>query len=187
MPWIWTGFITISLFCALLTGQIPQLAAAVTEGADRGVRLAISLAGPLCLWSGLNRLMVQIGWMDRVAVLLRPVLRRLFPAAWSHPEIRQALCANVSANLLGLGSAATPSGIDAAKRMAAGRETAGDELCRLVVMNTASVQLIPFTVAAVRAGAGAGSPFDLLPAVWVTSLCSVTAGLLAAKGLSKWI
>ena len=182
MGWMWTVFVTGALICALIFGQTDMLAAAVLDGARRGAALALSLAGPLCLWSGLNHAMAQIGLTARLSHLLRPVLSGLFPHAWQDPYAREALSANLAANLLGLGSAATPSGIRAAKRIA------GDEheLCRLVVLNTASVQLIPATVAAVRAQAGAAAPFDILPAVWFTSLCAVATGLLAAKGLSKW-
>ena len=94
---------------------------------------------------------------------------------------------NVSANLLGLGNAATPAGIRAAQAMAldAHGKTATDELCLLVVLNTASIQLLPVTIASVRETAGAAVPYDILPAVWITSLCSVTAGLLAGKLLSR--
>ena len=91
-----------------------------------------------------------------------------------------------SGSLLGLGNAATPLGIRAATRMAQGCSgVASDELCRLVVLNTASVQLLPTTVAAVRSGCGAAAPFDILPAVWVSSLLSVTVGLLAARLLER--
>ena len=93
-----------------------------------------------------------------------------------------AIAGNVSANLLGLGNAATPLGLEAAQRMA--RRTpgiAGDSLCMLVVCNTASIQLIPSTVAGVRAAAGSAAPFDILPAVWLASVISVTVGILAAK------
>ena len=117
----------------------------------------------------------------------RPVLRRLFPHAARDVQALDALSMNVSANLLGLGNAATPAGVRAAQAMA--RElrgdTASDELCLLVVLNTASIQLLPVTIAAVREAAGAAVPFDILPAVWVSSLCSVTAGLLAGKGLAR--
>jgi spore maturation protein A len=93
--------------------------------------------------------------------------------------------ANVSANLLGLGNAATPLGIQAARRMARGcHGAASDELCTLVVLNTASIQLIPATVGSLRAAAGSAAPFDILPAVWLTSVLSVAAGLTAARLLS---
>ena len=98
----------------------------------------------------------------------------------------EAVSANVSANLLGLGNAATPAGIRAAKRLAQGcGGTASDDLCRLVVLNTASVQLLPTTVASVRAGLGCGAPLDILPAVWVSSVLSVTAGMAAAGILRR--
>ena len=119
--------------------------------------------------------------------LLQPVLRRLFPRASRDAQTLDALSMNVSANLLGLGNAATPAGVRAAQAMA--RELRGskasDELCLLVVLNTASIQLLPVTIAAVREAAGAAVPFDILPAVWVTSLCSVTVGLLTGKGLAR--
>ena len=93
----------------------------------------------------------------------------------------------MSANLLGLGNAATPLGVQAARRMADGTGgRASDELCRLVVLNTASIQLLPTTVAGVRAALGAENPFDILPAVWLASVLSVSVGLLAAHLLGKF-
>ena len=89
----------------------------------------------------------------------------------------------MSANLLGLGNAATPAGIRAAQRLHAlsGGEAASDELCRLAVLNTASIQLLPTTAAALRSACGAESPFDILPAVWISSAAGVAAGLLAER------
>ena len=118
---------------------------------------------------------------------MRPVFRRLFPQASRDEQALGYLSANVAANLLGLGNAATPLGIAAVKRMQtlAGTREATDEMCLLIVMNTASIQLIPSTVAAVRAANGASAPFDILPAVWITSACSVTVGILAAKLLKR--
>ena len=119
----------------------------------------------------------------------RKACRSAASAAAPHPASRDsetlaALSANVSANLLGLGNAATPLGIRAATRMAQGCSgVASDELCRLVVLNTASIQLLPTTVAAVRSAHGCAAPFDILPAVWLSSVLSVSAGLLAARGL----
>lgn len=122
------------------------------------------------------------GTLEGLSRLLRPVLGALFPAFRRDRPVMEALSANVSANLLGLGNAATPMGIQAARGMAERSPgVASDELCLLVVCNTASIQLIPTTVAAVRAGAGCQSPFDILPAVWLASVCSVTAGIGAAR------
>lgn len=180
MSFIWTGMVLFSLLFALPGGCAGAVSAAALEGAASGVRLSLSLAGTLCLWSGLVKVMEQAGLDRKLARLLSPLLRRLFPEAGKDEQTMGSICANVSANLLGLGNAATPLGIEAVRRMKGGADTASNELCRLVVMNTASIQLLPTTVAALRGAAGAVSPFDILPAVWVTSLCSVSAGLAAA-------
>lgn len=135
---------------------------------------------------GLWRSWIGADCPGRLGRLFRPVLRRLLPQASRDPETLAAVTANVSANLLGLGNAATPMGIRAACRMARGTEgVASDELCRLVVLNTASIQLLPTTVASIRAVCGSAAPLDILPAVWVSSLLSVTAGLAAAKLLER--
>ena len=142
------------------------------------------MAGILCLWSGVMEIMNVCGLSAGLARAFRPILRRLMPQASRDEKTLAALSANVSANLLGLGNAATPMGIQAAQRMKRGG-TATDELCRLIVLNTASIQLIPANVAAVRSALGCATPFDILPAVWVTSLCSAGLGVTAAWVLGK--
>ena len=183
MTWIWLGMAAAAVLWGAGTGTLEAVSAAVTEGAQKGVTLCVGIAGALMLWSALMELMRESGLLAALTKLLRPLLRRIYPAAFASPDGGgEAIALNFTANLLGLGSAATPAGLRAAKAMAqrAGN-VASDELCALVVMNTASVQLIPATVAAVRAGLGCVSPFDILPCVWLASLCSVSAGLLAAK------
>ena len=186
MAWVWTGMVTLSLIFGLLSGNLDAVAGAALEGARSAVELSLSMAGVLCLWSGVMEIMNACGLSEGLAGLFRPILRRLLPKASRDPETLAAVSANVSANLLGLGNAATPLGIRAARRMAKGcGSTASDELCRLVVLNTASIQLIPATIASVRAAAGCKAPFDILPAVWLASALSVTVGLLAAWLLSR--
>ena len=186
MTGIVTGMLAFAVLCAVLTGQTEALAAAAFEGAKEAVTLGLSIAGGVCLWSGVGEAMRRNGMAAALAKALRPLLGRLFPKAFRDPACAQALCANVTANLLGLGNAATPMGIRASKRMAHGTNgIASDELCRLVVLNTASIQLLPTTVAALRASLGAESPLDILPAVWLTSACSVTVGLVAAALMAK--
>jgi spore maturation protein A len=187
MSWIFTILLGISCLSALITGNGSSLAAAVTSGAQAGITLAVSLAGALCLWTGIGRLMEAVGLTQLLARLIRPLLHRVFPGTKSDPLLAGHLSANICANFLGLGNAATPMGIRAVQRMAE-RQKAGiasDEMCRLIVLNTASIQLIPANVAAVRASLGCAAPFDILPAVWVTSLCSASLGVAAAWWLGK--
>lgn len=187
MSWIWCGMVGISLLFAIFTGRGSEIAAAIPEGAHSAVVLSISMAGSLCLWTGIGSLMDRAGLTNILSTLLRPILKRLFPSTKGNEILSNRLSSNICANLLGLGNAATPMGIQAAQLLTGAQSSgyATDELCRLVVLNTASIQLIPSTVAAIRAGLGAPAPFDILPAVWVTSFASASAGLLAACLLGK--
>ena len=186
MAWIWTAMVVLSLGFGLATGNLDAVADAALEGADSAVELSLSMAGVMCLWSGVMEIMNVCGLSEGLARVFRPVLRRLLPNACRDPETLAAVSANTSANLLGLGNAATPLGIRAACRMARGCDgVASDELCLLVVLNTASIQLLPATIASVRAAAGCETPFDILPAVWLSSAISVTVGLGAAWLLAR--
>lgn len=182
MSVIWTAMVGIAVLCGLLTGQGELTAAAALEGAAAGVELCLSMAGALCLWMGVMEVMRRSGLAAGLSRLLRPLLGRLYPEFAQDERVMDTVSANVSANLLGLGNAATPLGLEAARLMAEktpGR--ASDSLCMLVVCNTASVQLIPTTVASIRAAAGCATPFDILPAVWLASVAALMAGVSAAK------
>ena len=186
MTVIWTGMVVLSILCGLATGRGPAVASAAVEGASAAVELALSIAGMLCLWTGVMEVMRQSGLADKLSKLLEPALRRLFPQAARDAETMDSISANVSANLLGLGSAATPLGLEAARRLVRRSPgVASDSLCMLVVCNTASIQLIPTTVASVRAAQGCAAPFDILPAVWLASSLSVGVGILACIIFSK--
>ena len=187
MSRIWCAIVFISLISSLFQGRGGLLAAATLEGAQAGVTLAISMSGAICLWTGVGAVMERIGFTQALARLLRPILGRLFPGTKKDPALARDLSANISANFLGLGNAATPMGISAARRMKRpdAPALATDELCRLIVLNTASIQLIPANVAAVRSSLGCATPFDILPAVWVSSIASAGLGLTMAWVLGK--
>ena len=187
MSYIFTFLLLLSIVFAAVTGQGAELAAAVPQGAQAGVTLAISIAGSVCLWTGVGKLMEHIGATAALSKLLRPILHRLFPGAKTDSALANDLSANICANILGLGNAATPMGIRATQRMIDPQQPslATDQMCRLIVLNTASIQLIPANVAALRAGLGCASPFDILPAVWITSICSAGMGLLACFVLGR--
>lgn len=186
MSVIWTGMVCASVLYGLWAGNGSAVAAACMEGAAAGVELCLTMAGVTCLWMGVMEVMKRAGLAEKLSRLLRPILCRLYPDCRRDRETMDDISANVSANLLGLGNAATPLGIRAARRMAVKSPgVASDSLCMLVVCNTASIQLIPTTVAAVRLGAGCRTPFDILPAVWLTSAVALCVGVLAAKLMSR--
>ena len=183
---IWFGMIAASVLCAAATGRLGELSSGLLEGASDAVEFSLLLLGSMCAWLGFLRIAEESGLTRLFARCLSPVIGRLFPDYRENQDIQGKICMNLSANLLGLGNAATPLGMEAARRMS--RRTpgvAGDSLCMLVVCNTASIQLIPTTVAAVRMAAGSQTPFDILPAVWVPSALSVLTGITAAKVLAK--
>lgn len=186
MSVIWTVMVAGSVLCGMCMGTGDAVAAAALEGAAAGVELCISMAGALCLWMGMMEIMRRCGAAAALQRLLRPLLKRLYPDFAEDRAVMDAVSANFSANLLGLGNAATPLGLEAARGMA--KRTPGvasDALCMLVVCNTASIQLIPTTVASIRAAAGCATPFDILPAVWLASALSVTTGITAAKLMAR--
>lgn len=172
-----------SILCAAATGRTAEAGRAMLEGAGSAVELGWKLAGALCFWSAVTELLEKAGAAEALSALLRRPLKRLFPGGAADGETLAALSENLSANLLGLGNAATPAGIRAARGLRRlGRE---EELCLLVVMNTASLQLLPTAAASLRASLGASAPFDITPAVWACSLLSLTAGLGAAALLRR--
>lgn len=186
MAWIWTGMVILSVIFGFRNGTMDAVGNAAMEGAAAAVELCLSMAGIMCLWSGIMSLMKAGGLTEILSKAFRPVLGRLLPRAARDEDTLAALTGNVSCNLLGLGNAATPLGIQAARRMALGcNGIASNELCTLVVLNTASIQLLPTTVAGVRAALGSSRPFDILPAVWIASILSVSAGLIAGWIFSR--
>ena len=184
IDYIYVGMLGLSLLCALGTNSLSALSSSILEGARAGVQLSLTLSGPLVLWSAMGRVMDRAGVTGILARVFSPLLVHVFPDMKKDPVISGDLSANFCANLLGLGNAATPRGICAARRLKRG-PAATDQLCRLVVLNTASIQLIPTSVAAIRRGLGCETPFDILPAVWITSLCAAVLGLAGAYMLGK--
>ena len=152
LSWVWTMIILFSIVFAVYSGQSNAVSAATAQGAQNGIMVAIGIAGSICLWSGVGNLMEKTGMTALLSRLLRPLLHFIFPGTKKDPQLARDLSANICANILGLGNAATPMGIRAVQRMRSSLrpEVATDEMCRLIVLNTASIQLIPANVAAIR-------------------------------------
>ncbi len=186
MNFIWAFLLIVSFICAIVTGRMPQLSQAVMDGAENAVSLVIATMGMMCVWTGLMKIAEQGGLTALLAKLFSPIFRRLFPDYDKDSPAAKAICMNLTANLLGLGNAATPLGIAAMKEMQAARldpssHTANNSMVMFVVMNTASIQLIPTFMATLRAQYGSKAPFDLLPAIWIASIVSLLVGFIIAK------
>ena len=175
--------LSLSLLFGLFNHSAEQISTAILSESTHAIELAVSLAGSVCLWSGLMRVTQDSGLAERIARLLRPLLRFLFRDLKRESRELQLIAMNVTANLLGLGNAATPLGLSAmqelAKEVPEGRMSTS--MILLTVMNTASIQLIPTTVALLRLKHGADSPFDILPAVLITSFSAAFAAVGAVK------
>ncbi len=173
-----------SLVFGAVTGQIAQVSQATVSGAKEAVQLLLNICGTICLWNGLLEIMNRSGLAAKTAKLLRPIIRLLFGKYAEDEEACGYIGQNMASNLLGLGSAATPSGLKAAKRLHQLSKEKGEHphaVFLLIIINTASLQLLPTTIAAVRAAEGSAAPYDILPAVWLSSIVSVLVGITAAK------
>lgn len=181
---LWTVCMAASVLYSCYAGTAPMLTGAIMDGLTAAVEFCLTAGSMMVFWCGLFAVMEQTGLADLLAGSLRPILKRLFPVTANHPATFKALTANVSANLLGLGNAATPMGIRAVQSMS-DLPHSSKELAYLVVMNTASIQLLPTTVASVRTALGCASPMDILPCILLSSVLSVSAGLMTVRLLFR--
>ncbi len=188
MNYIWSGLLIVSILCALCTGRMDALSGAILTGAGSGVELALNLLGGMCLWGGIMKIAEEGGVTRLIARALSPILTFLFPGIQKGGEAAGAISMNISANLLGMGNAATPLGIkamQALKKEGGVTDTADNRMVMFVVINTASIQLIPATIALLRAQAGCATPLDILPATWISSVIALMAGIIMAKILER--
>lgn len=187
MAFVFAGMFAVSLAFSLAAGDSAALSAGMMEAAGGAVELLLSITGMLCMWSGFMRIASDCGLITKLSRLCAPLLRRLYPDVDTESEAFRCISMNISANLLGLGNAATPLGLNAMRelRRLHDSDTASDSMVIFVVMNTASIQLLPTTVAALRKSYGSEHPFDILLCVWITSALALTAGLAAAKLMNR--
>ncbi len=183
MNYIWSAMVVLSLVSGAVTGRVDAVMTAGLEGAGAAFETVLGFAGIMCFWSGILALLEKGGLANIISKTLSPVLSKLFGKSAAMPHIAM----NVTANLLGMGNAATPSGIRAMQEL--DKENGATKPSRAMsifaVMNTASLQIVPATVAAMRANAGAARPFDIITTVWITSAVSLVAAVVAAFVLSK--
>ena len=181
LNYIWSFLILISVICSVALGNTQNLSNAFVDSAADAIQLLLTLAGIICLWSGLMKIAERSGLNALAARLFAPLLRPLFPRLDKNSAAFEAISMNISANLLGLGNTATPLGLKAMKELHTlnGRSArASDEMVVFVVMNTASLQLMPTTLGILRSSYGSAAPFEILVPVWISSACALTVALI---------
>ncbi len=180
-------FGTIAIFstiCAFVNGRVTQLSSAVMSECESAVKLALVLLGTMAFWSGVMNVAKECGLVEKFSKLLKPIICRIFRGIDQNPTALEYISLNMTANMLGLGNVATPMGIEAVRALNNDnkqKDTASDNMIMLVVLNTASIQLLPTTVAMLRLKYGAQNPMDVLPAILLSSLASVVLAILSVR------
>ncbi len=181
------GIISIvAIFSGIILGNGAELGNAVLDGAGRAVTLTISLCGIMSLWCGIMKVLEEAGVIKKLSRLLRPALRIFFPEASRSGEGIGEISANISANLLGIGNAATPFALKAMEKLQKSnkdKKSATADMITLAVLNTASLNLIPTTIIALRRSLGSASPYSIIPPIWICSFCCCAIALLLCSAM----
>ncbi len=183
LNYIWSAMLLGSVICALTLGKGEALALAMVDSTGDAIELILTLTGAVCLWSGLMKIAQESGLTRFLARFLAPVLHPLFPKLDRNGEAFSSISMNITANLLGLGNTATPFGLKAMsqlRELSRDKDTASDEMVIFVVMNTASLQLVPTMLGSLRQSYGSAEPFAVVPAVWLSSATALAVALIIA-------
>lgn len=187
LNYVWSGLVIISIICSVFLGNTEDLSKALVDSGASSIELIITIAGIICLWTGIMKIAVESGLTSVFAKVFSPLLRPLFPNLDKDSDAFKSISMNISANLLGLGNAATPFGLKAMEQLHTlnnKADTASNEMVIFVVMNTASLQLLPTTLASLRQSYGSSAPFEIIVPVWISSACALAAALICACTLN---
>ncbi|GMB10784.1 MAG: spore maturation protein A [Candidatus Improbicoccus devescovinae] len=184
LDYIWFFIILISIVCSGITKRIDLLSNSILEGAAAAIGLVISTLGAMAFWSGLMRIAENSGLTEVIAKIFNPILKFLFPDHVQDKQVLHPICMNIVANMLGLGNAATPYGLQAMHEMQKlnkHKNIATNGMVMLLIINTACLQIIPTFLTVLRKNYGAKNPFDILPLLWVTTITALLTGVLCTK------
>ena len=176
--------VSISLVFALLTGNLQAVSNAVVDGASKAITLLLSLAGAMCLWSGIMEVLREAGAVQKLSRVLSPILRRVFPETWKSGQGSEEICAALSANILGIGNAATPLALSAMEKMQAAnpnKERATDDMVTFSILGASSLDLLPTTLITLRRAAGSTAPYKIILPVWICSAACAVTGVFLSK------
>ncbi len=185
---VWPIFIIISFIYAIFSGNLEKLNSSIFESTETAINLSLTMLGTMCLWNGIIEIAMNTALIDKLNKILKPIINFLFPEVKDNREITSEISMNMIANILGLGNAATPLGLKAMKSMQkcnTKKDTLSNSMLMLIVINTASIQLIPTTVIAIRTSLGSENPTAIVLPVWIATILAAIAGITATKFLIK--
>ena len=185
---IWPSFIIISFIYAFLVGRVDDVNQSIFDSAASAVELSITFLGTMCLWNGVMKIVQETSLIEKLTKLLRPIMKFLFPNLKDKDTANKEISMNLIANILGLGNAATPLGLKAMKTMQKENEkkdTLSNSMAMFIVLNTASLQLVPTTVIAIRSSLESENPSSIILPIWIVSIITVVTGVCITKILMK--
>ncbi len=185
---IWPFFIIISFAFAIYSGNISNINSAIFSSAEQTVELCLTLLGTLCLWNGIMNIALKTSLIKKLTKFLKPLISFLFPDLKNDKKISEQVSMNIVANILGLGNASTPIGLKAISSMQEknnDKSTLNNSMAMFILINTASLQIIPTTVIAIRSSLGSNNPSKIILAVWVATIAAFLTAITAGKILSK--
>lgn len=181
---LWPIFIIISFAYAILTGNVQNVNNSIFESTGNAVQLSITFLGTICLWNGIMRIAQKTTFVSKLTNILKPIIHFLFPEIKNNEKAKEEISMNIIANILGLGNAATPLGLKAMKTMQKNnpqKDTLSNSMAMFIVLNTASLQIIPTTVIAIRASLNSTNPTRIIFPVWGATVVAAIAGITTTK------
>ena len=185
---IWPLFIIISFMYAIYSGNISNINNSIFSSADQTVDLCLSLLGTICLWNGIMKIAIKTSLIEKLTKLLKPIISFLFPEIKNDKKISKEISMNMVANILGLGNAATPLGLKAMNSMQQinkDKKRLSNSMAMFILINTASLQIIPTTVISIRSSLGSEDPTKIIFGVWIATIVAFTTAIISGKFLIK--
>ncbi len=185
---IWPLFLIISFVYAIFNGRLEQVNTSVFEGTKSAVELCITLLGTMCLWNGIMKIACKTSIVKKLTKVLAPIMKKLFPDIKRQDKVHEEISMNIIANIMGLGNAATPLGLKAMKSMQKvnnDKKRLSNSMAIFIVLNTASIQLIPTTVIAIRSSLKSNNPTAMIVPIWIATIFAAISAIGSAKILMK--
>jgi len=182
---IWSFMIILSLVFSLFTNNIENLCNSSLEGMSKAIEIVITTSGAVIFWSGMMKVAQDGGFTELMSKILSPILKKLFPTCFDKKNILNPMCINIISNMLGLGNAATPSGIKAIKEMKK-ENLLSENLETFLIMNISCIQLAPTFLVALRKSFGSNNPYDIVVKMWISSLIFLVIGIIVIKASYKF-